>query len=791
MKRISIIFTAAFAAGITMADFDVMTGNLALLYAVAAGLFVGFLIAVFRWIKAAAILMAALCIVSGLIHALHVSQVPLSDISHLAGQRLTVVGIVSDIPQVLPISQDNVKVRYIINARAAITEQGEEVPVTGGVLININQRISQQILPYGTETVAAGKLTLPHSYGNPGMIDTSAALKRQGITARLSAADGMIRFSDDNSKRHWQNTLSDWRENITKRMEKAMPPETAAILAGTLFGGYAGIPKEVIASFATTGIIHILSVSGTHIALVAAVIFWFGSLFRIRPGIISAWAAFSIVIYALISGCTPPVVRSAIMGIIGLAAVGLGREKDAPTALMIAAFLMLLYQPGLIYDISFQLSFSAAAGLIFLYPKTVAYLKLLPAWLAKPFAVTLAAQLGVVPFIAWYFKSFSLSSFIANLIAIPIIEAAVILGLFTSILGAMLAPANILWYSCSFLINLVVVIIEKLATLPGASIYLPPIGLEAGIAYYCLVAWLYGYRPIWIPSLSDVYSKWFKASTVFSIIITVAFAVYINYPRQFAVHFIDVGQGDAALIITPHRRSILIDSGGTLGEATDFDVGERVVLPYLKHYGILDIDYLILTHGHQDHAGGASAVVSGIPVKNIMIAREEFTPALKKLINATPDAVFIPIYQDQQIMLDGTRVSIILDGIRDQAKSNNESSAVIKVTYGSHSFLFTGDLEAKGEQEILIKKLPVRCSVLKVGHHGSKTSSTPEFLAAVQPQYAVISVGYNNRFGHPHPDVIKRLTERNIETYRTDQHGAIIFQSDGENLHIETFRGLK
>ncbi len=112
-----------------------------------------------------------------------------------------------------------------------------------------------------------------------------------------------------------------------------------------------------------------------------------------------------------------------------------------------------------------------------------------------------------------------------------------------------------------------------------------------------------------------------------------------------------------------------------------------------------------MTHGHQDHAGGASAVVSGIPVKNIMIAREEFTPALKKLINATLDAVFIPIYQDQQIMLDGTRVSIILDGIRDQAKSNNESSAVIKVTYGSHSFLFTGDLEAKGEQEILIKKL--------------------------------------------------------------------------------------
>ncbi|MPN06609.1 ComE operon protein 3 [bioreactor metagenome] len=213
-------------------------------------------------------------------------------------------------------------------------------------------------------------------------------------------------------------------------------------------------------------------------------------------------------------------------------------------------------------------------------------------------------------------------------------------------------------------------------------------------------------------------------------------------------------------------------------------------MPYLKHYGILDIDYLMLTHGHQDHAGGAPAVVAGIPVKNIMIAREEFTLALEKLINTT-DATFIPIYKNQKIVLDGARIEIIHDGIKAETRSSNESSAVIKVTYGSHSFLITGDLEAKGEQGILTEGLPVNCTVLKVGHHGSKTSTTAEFLAVAQPRYAVISVGYNNRFGHPHADVIKRLSERNIEIYRTDQHGAVIFQSDGENLHIDTFRTLK
>lgn len=791
MKSITTILTAAFTIGIALAGIDSFSGNLTLLYIVAAILLIVFFIAVFRWIKATKALMASLFVVCGMIHFLHVSHLPSSDVSHLVGQTLTVVGIVSDIPQALPVKEEKVKVRYKVSAHAAITERGEKVPVTGGVLVSIDQRSTQQILPYGTEIMATGKLTLPHSYGNPGMIDTSAALKRQGVTARLSVSDGRIRFAKNNDEWHWQNTLAGWRENITTRMENTMSPQTAAILAGTLFGGYSGIPKEVIASFATTGIIHILSVSGTHIALVAAVIFWLGSLFRVRAGIIAAWAAFSIILYAMISGGTPPVVRSAIMGIIGLAAVGLGREKDAPAALMIAALLMLLYQPGLIYDISFQLSFCAAAGLIFLYPKTVIYFKALPAWLAKPFAVTLTAQLGVVPFIAWYYKTFSLSSFIANIIAVPIIEAAVILGLVAAILGAILAPANIMWSACSSLINLVVAMTKFIAALPGASFYLPPIGLGAGVIYYCLLAWLYGYMPRFIPSPADIFARWFKTSAVFAIGAATVFAIYINYPQQFAVHFIDVGQGDAALIITPHRRAILIDSGGTIGQSTDFDIGERVVLPYLKHYGILDIDYLILTHGHQDHAGGAPAVISGIPVKKIMIAREEFTPALEKLINISADATYIPIYQNQQILLDDTKIDIIHDGIRAETKSSNESSAVIKVTYGSHSFLFTGDLETKGEQAILTEGQPVSCSVLKVGHHGSKTSSTAEFLAAVQPRYAVISVGYNNRFGHPHPDVINRLAERSIETYRTDQHGAVIFQSDGDNLHIKTFRDVQ
>ncbi|MDD4601951.1 ComE operon protein 3 [bioreactor metagenome] len=788
MQNTVITAVLAFVLGIALVGLEAISYHLSVLYTVAVVLLIGFIIALFKWIKAAQPLLVMLFIVAGMIHVSHVSQLPASDISHRAGQNLTVIGTVADIPQVSPYNEDKDRIKYTVAVHTVVTDQGKAIPVTGCISVGLYQSSNQPVINYGAEVGATGKISLPYSYGNPGMIDSSAALKRQGITARLAVADGQIWFSPPQSTWYWQTILAGWRNNIVLRMQQAMSQDTAAILAGTLFGGYTGIPKEVIKSFSITGIVHILSVSGTHIALVAGVIFWLGSLMRVRHSIVAFWAALAIVLYALISGCTSPVVRSAVMGIIGLAAVGLRREKDAVTALMVAGFAMLVYQPENLFDISFQLSFGATAGLIFLYPRTVDRLKSLPLWLAGPVAVTFAAQLSVLPFLAWYFKSFSLSSFFANLVIVPIIEVAVVLGLIASTLGAVFSPINLLWSVCSKLINVVVHMTQQLAAIPGASIYIPPMHFGAGVVYYLGLAWIYGYRPQFLPSPADFFAKWPKTSSISVILFAIALLGYSIYPRPFFVHFIDVGQGDATLIITPHRRAILIDSGGTVGQSDQFDVGERVVLPYLKHYGILNIDYLILTHGHQDHAGGAAAIVSGIPVRNILLAREASTPAIEKLTNRPSAGTFIPTYKNQKLGLDGATVTIVYDGLRQQTKSANESSTVIQVSYGKHSFLITGDLEAKGETEILTEKTPIVSTVLKIGHHGSKTSTTDEFLTAVEPEYAVISVGYNNRFGHPHADVLQRLAKRNIAVYRTDEQGALVFESDGENIRISPFR---
>jgi len=728
----------------------------------------------------------------GMVRFIHADALAPTDISRYANQTMVVYGTIREIPKVTLGEEGNSKVLYQVAVKIGRLPEGEKIQVTGVLTVNVRQTSNRPMASHGDEVRLKGEVTPLHGYNNPAQYDSVAAAERQGIRGRMSIQDQDISIVEKHEDVSWESTLALWRGKIIENMERVMPQHHASILAGMLFGGYEGIPRDIVTDFATTGIVHILSVSGSHIALVVGVITVLGTSvarrLAVNGKVVPLFAAGIVTFYAVFCGLTPPVLRSLIMGLIALFAVCFEREKDAIHALLLSALGMMIHEPSLIYDLSFQLSFASSAGLVFLNGKTVAMLTAVPTWLARLLAVTIAAQLGVLPFIAWYFNSFSLSSLVANVLIVPLIEGLVILGLFGAGMGLLVGVVgNIIMVLCSLLIGIVIQCTAWLAMIPGAKLYVPSIGLMGSVIYYLLLAWVYGYKPENMLSLRELVQKWPKASGVALLGAVMCAIIYNVYPRPVYVHFIDVGQGDCTLIITPHGRAILVDTGGVMGSKTDFDIGERVVVPYLKHYGVLSIDYLFLTHGHQDHAGGAAGIARNLPVKNSMLARENFTPAVRNLVQVAHGSLFIPVYDTQDMAIDGVTLRVVhaVGGL--DVGHSNEVSSVIQVSYGKHSFLLTGDLEGKGEKEILARGQDISSTVLKVCHHGGKTSSTVEFLQAVIPEYAVISVGKDNHFGHPHEETIKHLLAQNSKIYRTDQQGAIVFTTDGKTLTVDTF----
>ena len=299
--------------------------------------------------------------------------------------------------------------------------------------------------------------------------------------------------------------------------------------------------------------------------------------------------------------------------------------------------------------------------------------------------------------------------------------------------------------------------------MPFSAVQVPTIGLAAGFIYY--IALIFRRPEILILILLLLGYNSFKPS------------------ENLEVNFIDVGQGDCAVVLTPHKQCLIFDTGGVREKV--FDVGERVVVPYLKHENIREVDTIFLTHVHEDHSGGAGAIIRKMPVREIVTAGEpksEYAAVfgisekfLKNLHTGTAGEIF---------KIDGVEVQILY---APNVGTGNEISNVYRIKYGDISFLITGDLVKEMEGDMLREKIDVRSTVLKVGHHGSATSSSPEFLKAVNADCAVICVGAGNNIGHPRQEVLDRLKKTGTKIYRTDTDGLVKFYTDGKKLSVEKF----
>ena len=659
-------------------------------------------------------------------------------------------------------------------------------------LILVNTYLGDCPYEYGDVLKIKGKLSKPEGQKNFGEFDYKLYLAREKIFAYLNIwqEKDIKKIGEDDSSFLVSFSLSA-RDKIKEITKQTLPPPYNYLLIGMLLGEKSFISTDLKEIFSEAGIMHVLAVSGLHVGIIAMALLFFLSMLRL-PKKPKLFILISILImYASITGFRPSVLRATIMFILLIGGKLINRGRNLNISLFFAAFLILLSNPLILYDAGFLLSFIVTFFIINLAPILQELFSKIIVWVKNPLAVSTAAWIGIFPLSAYFFTKVSMISIISNIFIIPLTGIAVILGFITFFIGltsislaGMIAGINYL------ILNLITLIAKSFSSLPFAYVYVAQPSIIVIILYYLMVFFII--EIFFKKTLSQKIKK--KAGLIVLSLISLIIIVQVFYPADnLKVNFINVGEGDCILIEAPDETNILIDGGGT--PRSDFDVGSKIVIPYLRRKGINKIDLLILTHPHLDHLEGLLPVLRQFKVDAVLdsgficdvLEYREFISIIKEKN--------IPYYQtksgDNYIFSKNMEMLILnppnTSNLDNDSDFNNHS-IVVKLYYKKSNFLFTGDIEKETEKRLLVWQNILNSDVLKLGHHGSSTSTTLNFLNKVDPGIAVITVGKNN-FGHPSQKVIERLEDRNIKIYRTDEDGTIIIRTNGQEYWIKTLKG--
>jgi competence protein ComEC len=653
-----------------------------------------------------------------------------------------------------------------------------------------------------------GTLEVPSAALNPGAFDYRKYLEQKGICALVRTSQPpQLLVAGASPHFFLERFFAKLRLRVRSAIREVLPGSEGAFLEGILLGAKEGISAEDKEVFQKTGVMHLFAVSGLHLGFV---LLFFLSLARwlhlgrFTTFLLTGLGVFS---YAAVVGFPPSVLRAMIMGMLGTAAY-LWRFRENPVnALALAALGILIMEPQAIFNPGFQLSFAATWGIICLAPSLGQKIRLPSGW-REVVTIPLAAQLAVFPLIAHYFQLVPLLGLIANIIVVFLAGILVNLGL----LGVILTFFHHLLGEPFFLVaGALCLVLEKIlafaAEIPGCFL------LTAAPSWFFITCWyllllFFGWSVragIKVEfshfTFSSPARRWILPSLLGLGLLGSLFV--FGTPLQkgvLRVTFLSVGQGDSILIEAPNGSKMLVDGGGKLQfSSSSFDPGKEVVVPYLLRQGIRSLDLVVNSHPHEDHLGGLLAVLENLKVKAVAapplrhptplwlrweaLIREKGVPCY--LIRAGD---LLKIDPDLEIVVLHPPLSLL----KGTASDLNNNSLVLHLSYGRVSFLLPGDLEREGitfltglcsENPSLRKML--QATVLKAPHHGSSTSFTPEFAAVVNPRFVVISVG-SNPFGHPAPETVNFWRERGVQLLRTDEAGAVIFETDGERLFLRT-----
>ena len=664
---------------------------------------------------------------------------------------------------------------------------------------------------YGDLIEVTGKLETPPTLED---FDYREYLARRGVYSTIAYPKVALLATGQGSPL-WAG-LYDLRADLGSALADALPEPEASLAEGILLGQRTSLPPSLSQAFNDTGTSHLLAVSGYNVTLVAGL--FIAGLAWLIGRRRAAWLALAAIVgYAFLVGGQPSVQRAAIMGGLYVVAMALGRQSGALQALALAGTGMTVFDPQLVKDASFQLSFASTLGLIVFAPALRAHLEraLMPGdgddSLPGPLraavellAVTLAAVVFTVPIVAVDFGRISLVALPANLLTVPAFPLIMITAALTAVGGMVSSTVGtflgwLTWPAVAYLRA----VVEAMADVPSAAVSID--GFEAWHAavYYVALAgvvWLAARRPgrpllptppEWLGRLLGGAREPLRATPALGLagVLTLAsvfvWLLVLGSPgERLTVTFLDVGQGDAILIRSPAGHRILVD-GGPSGDAISAALGRH--LPFWERH----LDLVVLTHPDEDHLAGLVTVLERYDVDRALAppatddspADRAWREALEREHVPTSEAV-----AGQWIDLGGGAwLSVLHPPAEPLAGAEEDDNAVVlKLTLGEASFLLTADLGSRGETYLTNRHTDLQATVLKVAHHGSATSSSPDFLAAVEPLTAVVSVGRDNGYGLPSPETLDRLEPRPV--FRTDLNGDIEISTDGKRLWIEPQR---
>jgi len=661
-------------------------------------------------------------------------------------------------------------------------------PYDGKIILTTKN--SPADLKYGDRVKFASRLGPPAIPRNPGEFNYRRYLANHHIFATAYLDSGrelQIIGKNRMSLRRWANIA---RIEVERLIDRSMTGEQNAILKALIVGVRGEISDETVQTFVDTGVIHVLAVSGLHVGYVALVILLILGFLRIPKKPKMILAILGLGFYALMVDLRPSVNRAVIMAIIMLIAQGWEKRGNVYNTIAAAALIQTLADPLQLFDMGFQLSFMAVLSIIYIYKRLEFFLpeKYKPGKIGNSlirstlqlFLVSVSALLGTLPITIYYFQRIPIISMLANLFVVPLVGLIGGLGFGQVILGFIWSGFNIAFGEIQMLlIGLLKIIVKFSARFPLAYFSVPAIGL----------VWLYiGYAILLM--LLNIEKKFVQKTALFGFLIAINAWIWstVFMPPILRVTFLDVGQGDAALVEFPNRKTLLIDTGDRTFRR---DYGEFTIAPFLKRKGIRRIDILALSHPHNDHIGGAPYLMQHFRIGEIWEPEVTAGSWIFKEIHRLADSIAIPIRQiyagDFFPIADSLGIYVLHPSktfLERKPPGFNDYSNVLKISYRDTDFLFCGDAEEYSERYLVLWRDRLNSEIVKVPHHGSATSSSQPFIELVAPEMALVSVGRNNKFRHPSAGTLVRYDSLRTCIHRTDLKGALIIESDGRNYRV-------